>query len=83
MSKEQNIENKDKALHIGGVSKRFTIEEVKKMFFDAIQIGNGYIEGTHYPDVDTDIAEIEWQDYIKKIMFANTRINALHKVNRL
>jgi len=23
MSKEQNLENKDKALHIGGVSKRF------------------------------------------------------------
>jgi hypothetical protein len=56
----------DKALHIGSVSTRFTIEEVKKMFFDAIQIGNGYIEDTHYPDVDADIAEREWQDYIKE-----------------
>jgi hypothetical protein len=49
---------------LGGV-KRFTIEEVKDIFFDAIQIGNGYIEDTHYPDVDIDIAEREWQDYIK------------------
>lgn len=66
MSEEQDSQKKNKALHIGDVSKRFTIEEVKKMFFDAIQIGNGYIEDTHYPDVDIKIAEREWQDYIKE-----------------
>ena len=45
MSKEQNLENKEKALHIGDVSKRFTLEEAQEIFFA------GYF---HYPMNELD-----------------------------
>lgn len=44
MSKEQNLENKDKALHIGSVIERFTIDDAKEMVnaWESLEGGKNY-----------------------------------------
>ena len=40
MSKENNTENKDKALHIGGVSNRYQVTDIKLADWESVAIGD-------------------------------------------
>lgn len=40
MSKEQNLEDKDKALHIGGVSNRYQVTDIKLADWESVTIGD-------------------------------------------
>jgi len=40
----------------------FKISDSKEIFFEGLKAGNSFIEGTHYPSVDLDLAEFEWKN---------------------
>jgi len=40
MSKEKNLEDKDKALHIGGVSNRYQVTDIKLADWVSVAIGD-------------------------------------------
>ena len=52
MSEEQNLEDKDKALHIGGVSGSFTLDDMRKAFEGGRDSIEAELKCERYGDMD-------------------------------
>ena len=70
MSKEQNVEDKDKALHIGVVIERFTIDDAKEM----VKAWESLQEGDYDSDIISDWLMDDMKPVIDKF---RAKINAL------
>tara|TARA_R110000765_G_scaffold38845_1_gene84932 strand:- start:1715 stop:1927 length:213 start_codon:yes stop_codon:yes gene_type:complete len=70
MSKEQNVEDKDKALHIGVVIERFTIDDAKEM----VKAWGSLPEGDYDSETISDWLMDDMKPVIDKF---RAKINAL------